>query len=321
MQPQKSVLGKGLASLLPGAGVPNTQPPAIPTQNTENVSAASAPMQHRHLGISMALLEDIKINPYQPRREFDPQTLQELAASIQMNGIIQPLVVRKTETGFELIAGERRLRAAKIAGLKQVPIVIRKSTDKESLELAILENIQRQNLNCVEEAQAYFRLLNEFSLTQEQISERLGKERASVANSLRLLKLPEMILNDLKTGGLSFGHGKVILSLEDHDQRIELRNRILAECLSVRGAETTAQEIKMRSHAAGEAPTQETNTEESKSLSAVAQRLKNMALELTRSVGSRVEIKGNSRRGKIVLHYGNPEELEHVIETLQTKKI
>ena len=231
MQTQKgSVLGRGLGSLLPGATPPQAtqpQPPAV------NPAVANAQGQ-RHLGISLAVVDEIKINPYQPRREFDQTALSELSQSIQANGIIQPLLVRKLENGFELIAGERRLRAAKMAGLKHVPVVIRKSTDKESLELAILENIQREGLNCVEEAQGYFRLLNEFGLTQEQIAEKLGKERATVANALRILKLPEIILEDLKKQNLSMGHAKVILSLEDIDARMELRNRILAENLSVR---------------------------------------------------------------------------------------
>ncbi|MCM0604791.1 MAG: ParB/RepB/Spo0J family partition protein [Xanthomonadaceae bacterium] len=318
MQTQKgSVLGKGLASLLPGA----VQPQINQMNSAEQVSVQPPAHQNqRHLGISMAMVEEIKINPYQPRREFDEKALSELSQSIQANGIIQPLLVRKTETGFELIAGERRLRAAKLAGLKQVPVVIRRSTDKESLELAILENIQRENLSCVEEAQAYFRLLNEFALTQEQIAEKLGKERATVANHLRILKLPETILEDLKKQKLSFGHAKVILSLDDHDERMNLRNRILFENLSVRKAEEAVQETKAQ---ITEVPQNESHliqSAEAKQLTAVAERLKNLALDLCRQLSLRVEIKGNSRRGKIIVHYSRPEELERIIQALQNHK-
>jgi len=312
MQQQKSVLGKGLASLLPGAGMPQAQ-----QQNTNTVASDSS--SQRHMGISMANLDDIKVNPYQPRREFDQKALQELADSIRANGIIQPLVVRKTESGFELIAGERRMRAAKLVGLKQAPVVIRKSTDKESLELAILENIQRENLNCVEEAQAYFRLMHEFSLTQEQIAEKLGKERASVANYLRLLKLPEAVLLDLKTGALSFGHGKVILGLEDHDQRLVLRNKIITEGLSVRGAEAALLEMKAQPNALETVDTQATEAE-AKQESKIALRLKQVSLELSQKLGLKVEIKGNSRRGKITAQYATPEELERFLENVHNTK-
>ena len=175
---QKSVLGKGLASLLPNHNQPSSSkaanailaagPPAMqPTQEPAN--------RDRHMGISMASIDEIHANHYQPRRDFDDATLQELAKSIKTSGIIQPLVVRKgAKEGFELIAGERRLRAAKLAGIKQVPIVIRRSTDREALELALIENIQRKDLNCVDEALAYSQLIQDFSLTQEEVADRVG---------------------------------------------------------------------------------------------------------------------------------------------------
>ena len=166
---QKPTLGKGLASLLPSV------PPAPPSSGPlAGATAAGSPLpvvgdlanKDRHPGISVIGVEEIITNPYQPRRDFEDEPLEELAQSIRANGIIQPLVVRKSAQGYELIAGERRLRAAKKAGLKQVPIVIRKSTDRESLELALVENIQRQNLNCIDEALAYFQLMQDFQLTQ-----------------------------------------------------------------------------------------------------------------------------------------------------------
>ena len=146
----------------------------------------------------MTPLDSIIVNPFQPRREFDPKALDELSQSILENGLIQPLVVRRVEKGYELIAGERRFRASKKAGLKHVPVVIRKTTDREMLELALIENIQREDLNCVEVSLAYFQLSQEFNLTQEEISKKVGKDRASVANYLRLLRLPEVVLESLK---------------------------------------------------------------------------------------------------------------------------
>ncbi len=228
---QKSVLGKGLASLLPGAMAPLPTTSAETSQAQQSAaSAASAagaatPVMEsgnkdRHPGISLAMIDEIQVGAFQPRREFDEAAIEDLAQSIRSNGIIQPLVVRKTAEGYELIAGERRLRAAKKAGLKQIPIVIRRSTDREVLELALIENIQRQDLNCVEEAMAYFQLSQDFSLTQEEVATRVGKDRTTIANHLRLLRLPEVILDDLKTNRMSFGHGKVLLGLEDNALRL-----------------------------------------------------------------------------------------------------
>ena len=188
----KPALGKGLASLLPGAGnPPSTVLAAFAPQTVSHPAGAIAAgpattlqqvemaNRDRHPGISLAQLDEIQTNPYQPRREFDAQAVAELSQSIRKNGIIQPLIVRKLATGsYQLIAGERRLRAAKMAGLKQVPIVIRRSTDREALQLALIENIQRQDLNCIDEAMAYFQLMQEFSLTQEEVSVQVGKEKS-----------------------------------------------------------------------------------------------------------------------------------------------
>lgn len=227
---QKTVLGKGLASLLPNSTASAPSGASVFGSAPLTPSASETPNRDRHMGISMAGVDEIQVNHFQPRREFDELSLKELAQSIRTSGIIQPLVVRKTaKDGFELIAGERRLRAAKLAGLKQVPVVIRRSTDRETLELALVENIQRQNLNCVDEALAYFQLIQEFSLTQEEVSDRVGKDRATVANYLRLLRLPETILDDLKKQILTFGHGKALLGLEDADMRLRARVQILQE--------------------------------------------------------------------------------------------
>lgn len=342
---QKTALGKGLASLLPGTTpnqsanpTPSNKPSGeqVDTHSTSAASQAQVPAgataagtpipaiptsvpemasKDRHMGISMANLDDIQPNQRQPRRDFDELSLQELAASIKTSGIIQPLVVRKSEKGaLELIAGERRLKAAKLAGLKQVPIVIRRATtDRESLELALIENIQRQNLNCVDEALAYFQLIEDFSLTQEEVADRVGKDRATVANYLRLLRLPPSIIEDLKRQILSFGHGKALLGLDDADQRVRARNQIIEKRLSVRETEALIESLKNAN----------TKPQEhgfaSSGLSPIAARLSTLAQELTRFWSSRVEVKGNERRGKIVIHYANRQELERILEGMRSK--
>ena len=331
---QKPVLGKGLASLLPGAGS-NNQPAPPPFGDPGPVvagatSEAAAPAsvsnsletgnRDRHPGIAFAQLEEIVTNPFQPRRDFDQQALEELSASIQANGIIQPLVVRRSDKGYELIAGERRLRAAKLAGLKQVPIVVRKSTDRESLEIALVENIQRQNLNCIDEALAYQQLMDDFNLTQEEAAKRVGKERATVANYLRLLKLPEALVDDLRRQVLTFGHGKALLGLEDNDQRLLARAEVIEKRLSVRDTEGLVDRMKKGVAASGEPGALPPPAVDGKNLTPVQQRLSNLSQSLTRLWSSRVEIKGSDRKGKLVFHYANRQELERLLQSLQNPK-
>jgi ParB family chromosome partitioning protein len=269
----------------------------------------------RHPGISLAYVEEIQANAYQPRHEFDEQALGELAQSIRENGVIQPLVVRKGATGgYQLIAGERRLRAAKLAGLKQVPVVIRRSTDKEALELALVENIQRRDLGCIEEGLAYQQLLDEFSLTQEEVAQRVGKDRATIANTLRLLKLPQAIIDDLKAGRLSFGHGKALLALEDNDQRLRARSEVLERKLSVRATEELVDQMK-------QGPTSAAEPDPAKPMTPVASRLAAISQDLTRSWSTRVELKGSERRGKILIHYASRQDLDRLLEILQNQKI
>ncbi len=317
---QKTVLGKGLASLLPNAQSPHLAAGGSAFGPTPSSALKSTPSESsnrdRHMGISMASVDDIQVNHFQPRREFNEVHLKELAQSIRTSGIIQPLVVRKTEKdGLELIAGERRLRAAKMAGLKQVPIVIRRSTDRETLELALIENIQRQDLNCVDEALAYFQLIQDFSLTQEEVADRVGKERATVANYLRLLRLPEVIIDDLKNQILTFGHGKALLGLEEADLRIRARTQVIKEQLSVRETEALVDAMKKASK--DQKGTEEISPHPK---TAFAQRITNLSQELARFWSTKVEIKGSERRGKIVLHYASRQELDRILEGMQIKK-
>lgn len=319
----RPALGKGLASLLPAAGTPAATPAQPPKMGTGAelagpvISATPTTISNaeRIPGIGYAPVDDIVVNPYQPRREFDDTALKELSDSIKTNGIIQPIVVRKGPYGYQLIAGERRLRAAKLAGLKQVPIVIRKSTDREALELALVENIQRQDLNPIDEALAYLQLMEDFNLTQDEVAVRVGKERSTVANHIRLLRLPEAVISDLKSGVLSFGHGKVILSLEENDNRLLLRKKIIEDKLSVRAAEEWVSQFK-----AEKPPVQSGSQQpEFKPLTTVQQRFRNMGLDLTRSIGLRVEIKGNEQKGKVVLSFSKREELDRVLQLLQNQ--
>lgn len=346
---QKPVLGKGLASLFPTLGqspvaapveasvstqesidvAPKAPAPAITALATGEgaVSAGSAlPARQPEIsnkdripGIAMISIDDIQVNPYQPRRDFETKALEELADSIRANGIIQPLVVRKASAGhYELIAGERRLRASRLAGLKFVPIVVRRSTDREALELALVENIQRQNLNCVDEALAYFQLMEDFSLTQEEVASRVGKDRATVANHLRLLRLPQEILADLKSGDLTLGHGKALLSIEAPELRLRLRSQILEKHLSVRETEGLAEEMRrLAQEAATTGKSEGAASPNSKELTPVKSRLLNLSQELARAWSVKVEMKGSERRGKIVFHYSSRQELDRLLEAMQ----
>lgn len=330
---QKPVLGKGLASLISGASSPAApiSPPAAPDNNSTDLSrgagaVAAGPAvpvasgndlgnRDRHPGISLAAIEEIVSNPFQPRHDFDDSALEELAQSIRSNGIIQPLVVRKRpQGGFELIAGERRLRAAKLAQLKQVPVVIRRSNDRESLELALIENIQRQNLNCIDEALAYSQLVHDYSLTQEEISTQVGKDRATIANHLRLLRLPEAIIDDLKRGILTFGHGRALLGVEDQDLRLQIRAVVVEKRLSVRDTEFLVEQHKERLKTEGKGGPSDSPAAVQ---SAAFSRLAALSQELTRFWSAKVELKGSERKGKIVIHYKTREDLDRILDVMK----
>jgi ParB family chromosome partitioning protein len=327
--PPRSVLGKGLGSLLPpvvhpgslgatssvGASevtsVASQAAPGGVTAVTSPVAANSMANKDRHPGISLANIDEIKANEFQPRRDFDPVALEELAQSIRENGLIQPLVVRKNGDHYELIAGERRLRASKLAGLRVVPIVIRKSTDREALELAIVENIQREDLNCVDEGLAYFQLMQEFQLSQEELAKKMGKDRATIANALRILKLSDFILNELKKGSLSRGHAKALLSVEDPVRREKFAQEILEKNWSVRQAERTAQELKTS------LPTSPTLSEaRSTRNTGLSPELMSLQQELTRRYMAKVELKGTKKSGTIQVQFSSEAELNRIYSLL-----
>ncbi len=246
-------------------------------------------------------IDEIAPNPQQPRKSFNINGLEELSNSMRQSGVLQPVVVRPVGGGYQLIVGERRLRAAKMAGLEKIPAVIREATDAETLELALVENLLREDLNPMEEAEAYQRLLAEFGWTQEELASRVGKDRSSIANCLRLLKLPAIIQDDLRAGRLTMGHARALLSLASTaDQlklQLRLREEILAHSWSVRATEEGVQ----RSHVPRRAPRR------SPELSAIEDQLRER-------LATRVRLVGSERRGRIEIAYASREELERLLE-------
>jgi ParB family chromosome partitioning protein len=245
-------------------------------------------------------IEDIKPNRSQPRKSFSGDKLEELAASIREQGIIQPLVVRKKDDHYELIAGERRWRAAQKAGLREVPVVIQDVSDGTALEMALIENIQREDLNAVEEAEAYQALQDNFALSQEELAKRVGKERSTVANSLRLLRLPAEIKRDVAEGRLSMGHARALLSLDSPEQMKTGRDEILRKQLTVRQAEGLVKRLKANK-------VQKVAKTPDPELTDVVERLK-------RHFKAKVALRQAGRGGKIEISYTNMEELTRIIE-------
>lgn len=253
-----------------------------------------------------------KLNPneYQPRQKFNKETLTELAASIKDKGILQPIVARRHLNGtLEIISGERRWRAAQIAGLHEVPVLIKSVNDQDSLELAIIENIQREDLNPIDEAEAYQRLADEFKLTQQQIAEKVSKERATVANSMRLLALPASVREMISQQEITQGHAKVLLSINDPKTQHQLAKKVLANKLSVRALEKIVQGIQKQPN---ESVDELDGKEKTKVRLAEA-----AALELQRLVGTKVGIDYNMGKGKITLAFYSDEEFNDIVEKMK----
>lgn len=282
----KGGLGKGLGALL----------------STEDIYDLESP------GFFLCPIEKIRPNPDQPRKHIDQDSLEGLAGSIKEKGILQPLVVWEVDGVYELIVGERRWRAAQKAGLKAVPVVIKDVSPDELLELALVENIQREDLNPLEEAMAYSRLINELGHTQSQVASRVGRERSTVANFLRLLQLPDYAQADLLDGRLSMGHARAILMLEDPESRKELRDRIIKKELSVRQAEALARRLA-----------------KGKRLGARVRRedpdIRNLCEDLTRRLGSKVKIVQTKRGGRLEIRYRSVQDLERVIQLLRAGEV
>jgi ParB family transcriptional regulator, chromosome partitioning protein len=251
-------------------------------------------------------LDSITPNPQQPRKDFHDNTLQDLAASLRQSGVIQPVVVRQLGQGYQLIVGERRWRAAQLAGLSQIPAVVREATDAQTLELALVENLLREDLNPMEEAEAYQRLLLEFGWTQEELAQRVGRDRSTIANCLRLLKLPEGIQADLRSGQLTMGHARALLSLASAEEQLKLRDQILAHSWSVRTTEEGVQHRRTK-------PTRRAGRRSPEM----------MAVEdsLRAALATRVRLVGTERAGRIEIAYTSREELDRLIELISTAAV
>lgn len=276
----RKALGKGLSALIPEA---------------EDLAGGAQFFQ--------CPLEAIEPNPYQPRQSFRDEELKELVESVREKGILTPLLVSKREGGYRLIAGERRWRAAQKAGLQTVPVVVRESSPMESLELALIENLHRKDLNAIEEALAYQRLLEDTESTQESLAKRLGKDRTTITNTLRLLKLPKVIQQDLVEERLTMGHARVLAGLKNREEQLALRELILKKALSVRQVEALSKRKEsLRAAKEKEAPGD--------------YYLQSLAENLKRSLGTKVEVMKRGQHGRITIFFYSDEELGRLLDLL-----
>ena len=283
---KKRPLGRGLQALMPDA--PRLDTPA-----------------ERRVPIS-----EIRPNPRQPRRLFDEQKIAELADSVRDQGILQPLVVRKVTGGYELILGERRFRAAQRAEMEHVPVIVKEASDAESLEMALVENIQREELTPIEEALAYRQLMEEFDLTQEQVARRVGKSRPTVTNLLRVLNLPDEIRAAVDAGSLSVGHARALLALDAPAEQLRVGRRVMQRGLSVRETEA----LVARAGAAAETGTPDRDAEKTARLDIF---LKTLQDDLIRALGTKVSLVPRQRGGRIQIDYYSNEELEGLVKRLK----
>ena len=280
---KRQALGRGLGALLPD------RRPANPVADT-------------FLQIEV---ERIVPNPRQPRETFDESELEDLSESIRRAGILQPILVRETEIGFELVAGERRLRAARMAGLASVPAMVQQIDKGRSLEYALIENIQRQQLNPMEESRAFATLITEYNLTQDEVAQRVGRKRSSIANSLRLLKLPQRVQEMLRAGTLTAGHAKALLSLVDDEEILKAADAMLQGYVTVRGAEEMARASKSQ-------PASERDT------TPVDPNVRDAEVRLQRALGTKVRIRqAASGKGRIEIEFFDGEELQRLFELLE----
>jgi ParB family chromosome partitioning protein len=297
MNDKRKALGRGLDSLLPSR--PVAMPIAMP--------AAQAVASAQEIPV-----DSIDPNPYQTRRRINEAALEELADSIRASGVVQPVVLRPAANGrFQLVAGERRWHASKRAGKTTIPAVVRQISNEQAMEITIIENLQREDLNPVEQARAFERLSREFGLTQEQIATRTGKDRTSIANFIRLLKLPEDIQNALEAGTLSFGHGKVLLTLAGFPEHMESATRqIIEKQLSVRQTEDLVARLLNP---------QSMEQKQEKPAAPIDPNVRDAQRSLESSLGVKVEIQDRQGKGKIILKYGSLEDFDRIVEALAAK--
>jgi ParB family transcriptional regulator, chromosome partitioning protein len=290
MSLQKTGLGKGLSALIPVA----------PPQSVQSTTSDDPKTE--------VDIDTISPSPFQPRRAFDEIKLEELATSIRNQGIIQPLVVRPKGERFELIAGERRWRAAMKAGLSRVPVVVREASDHDALQLALIENLQREDLNPIEEATGYRRLQEEFTWSQEEVAEKVGKSRPAVTNALRLLSLPSEVQQEVASGNLPAGQARALLGLQSEAVIMTAYREVIARALSTRETEKLVRNLKLGRRRRRESP-------------AVDPDLRSLVEELQRALGTKIRVlpKARSDKGKIEIEYYSLPDLERIIGTITTR--
>jgi ParB family chromosome partitioning protein len=281
---ERKALGKGISALIP-------EKETSPQEKTLRVR-----------------VDQIRPNPFQPRENFDHQSMEELTQSIREKGIIQPVLVRRRGDYYELIAGERRFRAAKALNIKEIPILIRDAEDEDSLELSLIENIQRQDLNPIEEARAYQYLIDKFQVTQEKLSEVLGKARTSVANILRLLKLPQEIQEEIRKGRISFAHGRALLELDDQNKQRRLAQEIISKGLSIRELENLIKTQRPKVHK------QRIKTDTHEPYIAVLEE------ELQHILATKVRISKRKKRGHIWIEFYSQQDLDRIVHRIRGGK-
>lgn len=293
MTAKRGGLGKGLDSLI--------------KENKTAKHTAPVKKEAVNAGPIMMKINDVEPNRDQPRKHFEEDALLELADSIKQFGILQPLIVQKRNDYYEIIAGERRWRAAKQAGIKEVPVIIKEYTDQEIVEISLIENIQRENLNPIEEAQAYKRLLNEFSLKQDEVAERVSKSRTAVTNSMRLLKLDERVQQMIIDDMISTGHARALLAIEDKEQQYILANKVFDEKLSVRDTEKLVKELK------------KPKKEKEKPVIQNAFVYEDLEERIKSIIGSKVHVNHKANgKGKIEIEYYSDNDLERIFELLMS---
>lgn len=289
---KRRALGRGLDALLPSTGAPKPPQPAAPRETTT------------------ARIEELHPTEGQPRRIFDDAKLEELSQSIKELGVLEPVLVRKrSQGGFQIIAGERRWRAAQRAGLHEVPVFVKELTDSEAFEAALVENLQREDLNPIETARAFQRLLDDHSHTQESVAQRVGKDRSTVANSLRLLKLPEAVLDMVEQGQLSEGHGRALLVAGDPNTMLKLARSAIEKGWSVRETEKAAR------FAADIAKAKDKGEQAPKGKTA---NVRDLETRLSRSLGSKVNVADRNGKGNLQIHFTSYDELDRLLERLLT---
>lgn len=306
----KPALGRGLGALL-GGTTPSAKPVVPPSVTPATSITAAAPVVDERERVQKVPLDRVQPCPFQPRKDFTQESLQELADSIKEQGIIQPLIVRRKGDRFELIAGERRWRAAHLAALKEVPVVLRDADDRQVLELALIENLQRENLNPIEEALGYSQLISQFQLRQEDVGTKVGKSRAVVANALRLLKLPADVQAFVRDNRLSVGHAKVILGLANPDEQKLAAERIIKEGLNVRQTEELVTRLQQP---AVEVAAHTRNGSSHPVIRDV--HVTNMENKLRERLGTKVQLRYRAGKGSLDIRFFSDDELERIVQML-----